>query len=208
MKVYGKAAYFFAEERIHSNLTRVVVMVWLFVVFILSSSYTASLSSILTVKQLETVTDIEWLKSTNQIVGCDGDSFVMTYLMDVLEFKEKNIYKVSDEYSYVGNFEDKNISAAFFELPYEKVFLNKYCKGYTTTAATYRFGGLGFVSIYYYLTPIYFHFSLFMVFVQESEHTNTITECALFLAGIPKRFTFSEGCLQGHPKYVRRWKLD
>lgn len=121
-------------------------MVWLFVVFIISSSYTASLSSILTVRQLEPDADIESLKRTNQTVGCDGDSFVMTYLMDVLGFKEDNIIKVTDEYSYVSQFAAKNISAAILELPYEKVFLNKYCKEYTTTAATYRNGGLGFVS--------------------------------------------------------------
>ena len=127
-------------------MTRVVVMVWLFVVFIISSSYTASLSSILTVRQLEPDADIESLKRTNQTVGCDGDSFVMTYLMDVLGFKEDNIIKVTDEYSYVSQFAAKNISAAILELPYEKVFLNKYCKEYTTTAATYRNGGLGFVS--------------------------------------------------------------
>lgn len=121
-------------------------MVWLFVVFIITSSYTASLSSMLTVRQLEPEADIQWLKRTNQTVGCDGDSFVMTYLMDVLGFKQENILKVGDEYSYVGKFAAKNISAAILELPYEKVFLNKYCKGYTTTAANYRFGGLGFVS--------------------------------------------------------------
>ncbi|KAL5575317.1 hypothetical protein UlMin_017016 [Ulmus minor] len=137
--------FFAQKERVHSNLTKVVVMMWLFVVFILTASYTASLSSILTVRQLESDIDIDWLKRTNQKVGCDGDSFVGRYLQDVLGFKKDNIYNISSEPVYLEEFRKKNITAAFLELPYEKYFLNKYCKGYTTTAPTYRFGGLGFV---------------------------------------------------------------
>ncbi|KAB1228341.1 Glutamate receptor 2.5 [Morella rubra] len=46
-------------------------LVWLFVVLILTSSYTASLSSMLTVQQLQpNVTDIEWLKKNNLKVDC------------------------------------------------------------------------------------------------------------------------------------------
>ena len=139
----------FAGEKVYSNLTRVVVVVWLFVVLILTSSYTASLSSMLTVLRLQPVEDIEWLKSSNSKVGCDGDSFVMSYLQNVLGFNPSNIINVTTEYDYKGHFENKSIAAAFLELPYEKVFTNKYCKGYTTSAATYRFGGFGFVSSNY-----------------------------------------------------------
>ncbi|RVW88457.1 Glutamate receptor 2.7 [Vitis vinifera] len=112
------SSLFFAHrEAIHSNITRVVIVVWLFVVFVLTSSYTASLSSILTVRRLESnVTDVEWLKATKSVVGCDGDSF------------------------------SGNISAAFLELPYAKVFINQFCKNYTANQPLNRFGGLGFVS--------------------------------------------------------------
>ncbi len=53
-----------AGENIHNNFTRLVIVVWLFVVLILTSSYTASLSSMLTVQQLQS-NDIEWLKNNN-----------------------------------------------------------------------------------------------------------------------------------------------
>ncbi|KAK2642178.1 hypothetical protein Ddye_023941 [Dipteronia dyeriana] len=140
------SSLFFAHrERIYSNLTRVVVVVWLFVVLILNSSYTASLSSMLTVQRLKpNVTDIEWLKRNNLKVGCDGDSFVRKYLVDVIEFRSENILNISSEYEYQGEFENNSIAAAFLELPYEKVFITRYCKGYTATTPTYRFGGLGF----------------------------------------------------------------
>lgn len=70
--------------RIDSNLTRLVVVVWLFVVLILTSSYTASPSPMLTVQPLR----------PNPKVACDGDSFVRNYLQNVLEFKSDNILEV------------------------------------------------------------------------------------------------------------------
>ncbi|XVF25704.1 hypothetical protein REPUB_Repub13aG0236600 [Reevesia pubescens] len=141
------SSLFFAHrEKIYSNLTRVVVVVWLFVVLILSSSYTAGLTSMLTLQRLEpNITDIEWLKRANVKIGCDGDSFVRTYLEAVLGFKSSNIENVSSEYNYEGEFDSSHIAAAFLELPYEKVFLGHYCKQFTITPPNYRFGGLGFV---------------------------------------------------------------
>uniref|UniRef100_A0A6M2EU14 Glutamate receptor n=1 Tax=Populus davidiana TaxID=266767 RepID=A0A6M2EU14_9ROSI len=138
--------YFAHREKIYSNLTRVVLLVWLFVVLILTSSYTASLTSMLTVRRLQpNVTDIEWLKRNSLKVGCDGDSFVRNYLQNVLGFKPENIKNVGYEYNYEGEFESASISAAFLELPYGKVFIGHYCKGYSAATPTYRFGGLGFV---------------------------------------------------------------
>ena len=131
----------------YRKLTRVVMVSWLFLVLILNSSYTASLSSMLTVKQLQpNVTDIQWLKRNNMKIGCDGDSFVRTYLEDVEKFKPENIINISSEYNYVGAFANNSIAAAFLELPYEKAFISEYCDGYTGSTPTTRFGGLGFVS--------------------------------------------------------------
>ena len=109
------------------------MVVWLFVVLILTSSYTANLSSMLTVLRLQPVRDIGWLKSSNAKIGCDGDSFVMTYLQEVLKFNLKNIIKVKTESDYEEHFRNKSRAAAFFELPYEKVFIDKYHKGFTTS---------------------------------------------------------------------------
>ncbi|KAK1556246.1 hypothetical protein Q3G72_001351 [Acer saccharum] len=78
-------------------------------------------------------------------VTCDGDSFVREYLENVLGFKSDNILNVSSEYNYQGEFKNNIIAAAFLEVPYEKVFITRHCEGYTATAPTYRFGGLGFV---------------------------------------------------------------
>ncbi|PWA24309.1 hypothetical protein CTI12_AA628740 [Artemisia annua] len=136
--------FFSHREKIRSNHSKVVVMIWLFVVFIITSSYTASLTSMLTVRMLEpTVRDIEWVRKTNAPVGCDPDSFVGKYLKDVL--KLKNVKNISSQSDYPDNFKNGTISAAFLELPYEKYFLKQYCNEYTAVGPSYKFGGLGFV---------------------------------------------------------------
>ncbi|KAK7400648.1 hypothetical protein VNO78_11887 [Psophocarpus tetragonolobus] len=141
------SSLFFAHrEKIYGHLSRVVMVSWLFVVLILNSSYTASLSSMLTVKRLQpNVTDIQYLKKNNMKIGCDGDSFVRTYLEKVERFKAENIINIDSEYSYAGAFENNSIAAAFLELPYEKVYISKYCNGYSASVPTTKFGGLGFV---------------------------------------------------------------
>ncbi|KAL1539479.1 glutamate receptor 2.7-like [Salvia divinorum] len=58
------------RERIISNLTRFVVIVWMFVVLVLTSSYTASLTTMLTVQQLQpTITDVRDLIEAGEYVG-------------------------------------------------------------------------------------------------------------------------------------------
>ncbi|WJZ96469.1 hypothetical protein VitviT2T_015154 [Vitis vinifera] len=142
------SSLFFAHrETIRSNITRVVIVVWLFVVFILTSSYTASLSSMLTVRRLDSnVMDIEWLKATRSVVGCNGASFVRKFLENVTKFEAADIKNISSQYQYPGEFHSGNISAAFLELPYAKIFTSQFCKNYTAGQPLNRFGGLGFVS--------------------------------------------------------------
>ena len=74
----------------------------------------------LTVQRLQPVRDIEWLKRSNASIGCDGDSFVMTYLQEVLNFNLKNIVKVKDESDYEEHFRNKSIAAAFLNFHMRK----------------------------------------------------------------------------------------
>ncbi|KAL2494792.1 Glutamate receptor 2.7 [Forsythia ovata] len=139
------SSLFFAHrEKINGNYTKLVVALWLFVVFVFTSSYQASLTSMLTVPRLEpSVNGLDWIRNTNATVGCDGDSFVEDYLRDVI--KLQNIKTISRQDLYPEEFKSGKISAAFLELPYQRVFLKEYCKEYIVTGPTYSFGGLGFV---------------------------------------------------------------
>ncbi|KAA8532460.1 hypothetical protein F0562_032493 [Nyssa sinensis] len=156
--VIAMKAYFSEErQKVHSSYTHVVVVVCLFVVLALSSSYTTSLTSMLTIPKLVLdVTDIEWLKRNNAKVGCGSNSFIRKYMENVLEFKSMNIKNITSEYNYSEEFKSGNITAAFLELPYAKALLNHNCKGYRGTSLKDRFEGLGFVSTH--LNSLHFEF--------------------------------------------------
>ncbi|KAI4296860.1 hypothetical protein L6164_036780 [Bauhinia variegata] len=134
------------REKIYSNSARIVVGAWLFLVFVLTSSYTASLSSMLTVKRIRSARDVGWLKENNLTVGCDGrNTFVRNYLEDVYQLQTEKIIDFYEEDDILEKFHSKKIDAVFLESPYEKVFLNKYCNKFVSSTAAYKFGGLGFV---------------------------------------------------------------
>ncbi|XP_058197506.1 glutamate receptor 2.7-like [Rhododendron vialii] len=126
------------RERIQSNYARIVVVVWLFLALVLTQSYTANLTSMLTISRLRPK---PWSPSK---VGCDNYTFMHNYVRDVLNYK--NVSLINDEGEYLREFEADNISAAFLEIPYAKVFVNKNCRKFTIIGTTYRFGGFGFVS--------------------------------------------------------------
>ncbi|XP_077228734.1 glutamate receptor 3.3-like [Tasmannia lanceolata] len=89
---------FFADSaRLRSNFSRVVFMVWLFVVIILNASYLASLTSMLTVESLGPP-----LRKNDVKVGCDtGAPFIQKYLQDVLHFPSKNIIEFPNPEDYI-----------------------------------------------------------------------------------------------------------
>ncbi|XP_042499818.1 glutamate receptor 2.7-like [Macadamia integrifolia] len=142
------STFFFAQrEKLNRNFSRFAVAIWLFVVLILSNSYSANRTSMLTVQRLKpTMSDVEILKKNNSSVGCDNKTFAKKYLVDVLGFMPDNIRNFTIEDNYTDEFKQGNIKGAFLELPNAKVFLNKYGNKYTsTTQPIYRFGGWGFV---------------------------------------------------------------
>nr|TKS00117.1 glutamate receptor 2.1-like [Populus alba] len=138
---------FAQRERVVSNLSRVVVIIWCFVVLILTQSYTASLSSLLTVQQLK-VTDVNELIKKGEYVGYHKDSFILRILLGLGFDKSKLIAYSSPEEClelFSKGSGNGGIAAAFNEVPYIKVFLSKYCSKYSMIDATLNTGGFGFV---------------------------------------------------------------
>lgn len=116
------------EGRIHNYYTKTVMVVWLLVVFILTSSFTANLSSILVTEKLGAV-------PPGSRVGYDGDAFVLKYLKDVLGYKERNAEWIRSPEAYSEAFKSNKISAAYLETPYIRVFLSRY-KDFTVSGET------------------------------------------------------------------------
>ncbi|KAG5247028.1 glutamate receptor [Salix suchowensis] len=168
--------FFIHAEKLYSNLTRIVVVMWLFVVFICTASYTANLTSMLTVQRMEEPNFSEYksFQTKHLTVGCDNDSFVQNYLKSVLGFEKDHIKIIGHENDYPTEFEKKTIAAAFLELPYEKVFLDKYCKRYTGTKGEHRFGGFGFA--FQKGSPIASDFSRAILLLSEKGTLKTLEE--------------------------------
>ncbi|XP_057833805.1 glutamate receptor 2.7 [Cryptomeria japonica] len=141
--------FFSQRERIVSSLARGVVIVWLFVVLILTSSYTASLTSILTVQQMKpTVTDVQFLLNSRAHVGYQRGSFVGHYLQEQLGFRQDQLHEYNSPQEYAQALskdpKDGGVAAIFDEIPYIRIFLSSQC-GFTIAGPVYRTGGLGFV---------------------------------------------------------------
>uniref|UniRef100_A0ACD5XSN4 Uncharacterized protein n=2 Tax=Avena sativa TaxID=4498 RepID=A0ACD5XSN4_AVESA len=142
--------FFIDKERVESILSRLVIIVWVFVLLVITSSYTANLSSMLTVQQLQpTVTDVHELLKKGDYVGYHNGSYVGD-LLEQLGFDRRKIraYNSQDDFAdalYKGS-KNGGIAAVIHEVPYIEIFLAKHCKGYTMVGPIYKSEGFGFVS--------------------------------------------------------------
>ncbi|XP_020523623.1 glutamate receptor 2.7 [Amborella trichopoda] len=156
MEQVGSALYFsfsmlvFAHrDQIQNNLSRFVIILWLFVVLILSNNYTANLASILTVEQLQpTITDVQSLIKKHEYVGYQRNSFVKDLLLK-WGFPESKLRTCGtvDEYANALSMGSSGggVAAIFDEIPKIKVFLSHYHDKFTMAGPIFRTGGYGFV---------------------------------------------------------------
>ena len=142
------------REKIVNNLSRIAVVVWLFVVLILQQSYTASLSSILTVEQLQpTVTNLDEVIRRGDYVGYLNDSF-LPGLLKRLKINESKMIPFNSPEEYNDALSTGRVAVIVDEIPYLKLFLSKYCHNYTMVGPTYKFDGFGYVSDFYSFFPV------------------------------------------------------
>ncbi|XP_006845552.2 glutamate receptor 2.8 [Amborella trichopoda] len=152
----GRALYFsfsmlvFAHrDQIKNNLSRFVIILWLFVLLILSNNYTANLASILTVERSEpTITDVQKLINNGDYVGYQRNSYVKDLLLK-LGFSESKLKACGtiDEYAnalLMGS-SGGGVAAIFDEIPKIKLFLAYYHHRFTMAGPTFRTAGYGFV---------------------------------------------------------------
>ncbi|PQP98190.1 glutamate receptor 2.8 [Prunus yedoensis var. nudiflora] len=132
-------------NKLNSNLSRITMVVWLFMALVIMQTYTAKLASLLTLPRLEpTVVDVFALQNSNAMVGCAGASYISKYLEKVLHFRHNNIKNFSRGDEYAPALRTREVAALFLDLPLAKVFLAENCKSFTMTGPTYKVGGFGF----------------------------------------------------------------
>nr|TKW33259.1 hypothetical protein SEVIR_2G221800v2 [Setaria viridis] len=142
---FGFSTLYFAHNKeLKSNLSRFVVVVWVFVVLILQSSYTASLTSMLTVPQLEpAIGDYASLWHGAGRVGIMNNSF-MRASMTRSGFPQSRLVPYRATQSFHEALLNGTIGAVVDEAPYLRLFLKAYCDNFTKTAQTNKTGGFGF----------------------------------------------------------------
>lgn len=122
------------------------MIVWCFVVLVLTQSYTASLSSLLTVQQLQS-TDLSLLKNGDGI-GYQNGSSIYGILTQQLGFYSGNLRPYNSIQELDQLFEKGLVSAAFDESPYVELFVSTYCSKYTSVAPNMlRANGRGFAFV-------------------------------------------------------------
>ncbi|KAG8377691.1 hypothetical protein BUALT_Bualt08G0059100 [Buddleja alternifolia] len=169
------------RENINNTASKLVLATWICVVFVVGASFTAVLSTMMTVPRLQpSIVDIEYLRNTNAAVGCNGNSFICRYLINVLHFKPENVWKINSIHEYPKAFEDGGIKAAFFVAPHAKVFLAEYCKGYIISGPSFKLGGFGFV--FPKGSPLAIDISEAILKVTQSGLVNTLEKNKLYFS--------------------------
>ncbi|XP_066389280.1 glutamate receptor 3.4-like isoform X3 [Miscanthus floridulus] len=145
---FSFSTMFFAHrQNTVSTLGRVVLIIWLFVVLIINSSYTASLTSILTVQQLSTgIQGLDSLLSSNDPIGYQVGSFARSYMMEELGVPASRLRELAiDDYanSLQRGPSNGGVAAIVDELPYVELFLSTNCQ-FRTVGQEFTKSGWGF----------------------------------------------------------------
>lgn len=126
------------------------MMVWLFLLMVITSSYTASLTSFLTVQQLSSpIKGIDSLIASNEPIGYQEGSFARSYLIDGLNVQPSRLVSLGSPEAYKEALErgPKNggVAAIVDELPYVELFVAK-TSGFGIIGQSFTRNGWGFVS--------------------------------------------------------------
>ncbi|KAL8506754.1 hypothetical protein ACS0TY_017594 [Phlomoides rotata] len=147
---FSFSTMFFAHrENTVSALGRLVLILWLFVVLIINSSYTASLTSILTVQQLTSrIQGIDTLIAGTEPIGIQDGSFAYNYLVNELNIAESRlrVLKTQDEYVRALQQGPSNggVAAVVDELPYVELFLASTKCQFSIVGREFTKSGWGF----------------------------------------------------------------
>ena len=127
-------------------------MVWLLLALVLMQSYTANLTSILTLDKLRpSFQNVNDLRRGGYYVGYQSGSYVYDVLIDQFKFDPSKLRPYSNITEYYDSLKlgSKNggVAAIFDEVPYLKLYLKEYGSNYILAGPEYRNAGFGFVSL-------------------------------------------------------------
>ena len=144
-------------EKLQHNLSRFVVTVWVFAVLILTTSYTATLTSMMTVQQIR-------FNSNKDFVGHLSGSLIAKMALTSPRFRPTNTKGLNTSKDYAQALLDNTVSFVVDELPYLKVLLGENPEKFLMVKAHCNTIGFGFVRI-----PHQFSALLFIFFINLAD---------------------------------------
>ncbi|XP_018679350.2 glutamate receptor 3.1-like isoform X1 [Musa acuminata AAA Group] len=147
---FSFSTLFFAHrENTVSTLGRGVLIIWLFVVLIIQSSYTASLTSILTVQQLSSpIKGIDSLIAGDEHIGFQVGSFAENYMVEELSIPRSRLKALGSREEYAKALElgpdNGGVAAIVDERAYVELFLSTNCN-FAIVGSEFTKSGWGFV---------------------------------------------------------------
>ncbi|KAL0717996.1 hypothetical protein Bca4012_067318 [Brassica carinata] len=127
----------FQGEKLEHNLSRFVVTVWVFAVLILTTSYTATLTSMMTVQQIR-------FNSNKDYVGHLSGSLIANMSLTNPRFLPTNTKGLNSSKEYAQALLNNTVSFIVDELPYLKVLLVENPAKFHMVKAHYNTIGFGF----------------------------------------------------------------
>ncbi|KAH9320747.1 hypothetical protein KI387_015386, partial [Taxus chinensis] len=142
------SAFVFAyKEDVKSAMGKGIVATWLFIALILNNSYTAHLTSILTVEKLvPALSNMNSLTTSKIKVGYMNNSFARDYLMHDLNIPKERLVPLSSPQDYVEKLMSGEVGAIVDENPYVQIVKSLYpcAKIAVVDRGFFDTGGLGF----------------------------------------------------------------
>ncbi|XP_073037251.1 glutamate receptor 3.2-like isoform X1 [Primulina eburnea] len=194
---FGFSTMFFAHrENTMSTLGRMVLIIWLFAVLIITSSYTASLTSILTVQKLApSIRGIESLITSNDRIGFQVGSFAEDYLNEELSIAKSRLVPLGSPEEYVDALRNRRVTAVVDERPYMELFLSSYCE-FQAVGHEFTKSGWGFA--FPRDSPLALDMSTAILTLSENGELKKIRD----------KWLKVRGCSQGNTSGSNRVQLD
>ncbi|GFY87741.1 glutamate receptor 3.6 [Actinidia rufa] len=137
------------RESTISALGRILLVIWLFVVLIINSSYIASLTSILTVQQLSShVKGFETLLTTNDPIGYQQGSYTGVYLTNECGIHNSRLIPLNSPEAYAEALrkgpKNGGVAAVVDQRVFIELFLSTRCE-FSIVGPEFAKSGWGFV---------------------------------------------------------------
>lgn len=136
-------------EKLKHNLSRFVVTVWVFAVLILTTSYTATLTSMMTVQQIR-------FNSNKDFIGHLSGSLIANASLASTNINATNVKGLINSTDYAKALLNNSVAFIIDELPYLNVLLGEEPDRFLMVKPQITTNGFGFVCVPLFIFIFFF----------------------------------------------------